>query len=547
MAISCASFLFVAILASIIIIPFLPQKNVLKIYNWEDYMVDDAGVRFEKWYKEQTGKTIKVEFSSFSTNEEAYSQIKTKKENYDIFVPSDYMIDRMRKEELLLPLNRDILFENGNEYDIFNQDIVEIIGDSYDPNFGQLDQNGNIIQDNNPIYDQNSGKPIKDDHPIYSVPYLWGTVGILYDPTRGTTLVTDEDALTWESLFSDKYKNKIYMKDSVHDAFAIGSIYANFPTRLKPLLLPIEIAGQDEYGNNLYKQAPREANATPIHIQDSDIFVDDNGILIDPNGNYITKSEYKDSDNNDYLYTQEYLEELRAVISDTSDENIEITRQSLISQRKNLLKYANEDSKDAMAVGGEMAGLLSLAWSTDAGYAMADNSNLRFQVPKEGSNIYIDAFVIPKYARNYEAANYFLKFISLFDEENEDLQIPFENMDYAGAPSPVTAAADAYKEYLEEDPDEFFVDKQGINEEFKQNYIDMFFAPAEVFKRTAYFLDFAEASITINKMWINVKAGQTENDQIHPAILITVAVIIVGGIFVWVCFTKSKKSKRRHK
>jgi len=427
------------------------RQNVLKVYNWEDYMADGVGQRFEEYYKSQTGKTIKVEFSSFSTNEEAYSQIKTKKEDYDIFVPSDYMIDKMRKEELLLPIDKSIIFEDSDEYEIYDANIVDTIKSSYDPKFE------------------------------YSIPYLWGTVGILYDPTRGNINVTEEDASSWQSVFSDKFKGKIYMKDSVHDAFSIGSIYADF---------------YDEKGSTLLP-------------------------LIDVQGD-------------DWIYTDEYYTQLLNVINDTSTSNIERVRQVLLQQKGNLLKYEGDDGKDAMATGGEQAGLLGLYWSTDAGYAMNDNSNLRYTVPKEGSNIYIDGFVIPKYAKNRQAANYFLKFMN-------DPDIAFDNMDYSGAPSPVVEAADSYRDYLENESDLF----EDADDDFKQNYIDMFFANDDILRSTVAFKDFGEQSKAINEMWIGVKAGKQDDDRINPIVFNSIFIVVVVGIVCAVFIPKIKNKKKK--
>ncbi|MCL2598848.1 MAG: extracellular solute-binding protein, partial [Firmicutes bacterium] len=241
------------------------RDNVLKLYNWQDYMADGVVSGFEQYYLQKTGKKIRVEVSNFATNEEAYAQIKTKKEDYDVFIPSDYMIDRMRNEDLLLALDKNILLEgatdtNGdgvvNEQDIFDKNIMEIVKDAFDPDLA------------------------------YSVPYLWGTVGILYDPTRGDTRVTDADAHTWESLFGDKFAGSIYMKNSVHDAFTIGSVYANFEDVLKPLL------GTDANG-----QTQQE--------------------IVYPDG----------SQGVTYAYTEAYKERLRKVITDTADDNIERVRE----------------------------------------------------------------------------------------------------------------------------------------------------------------------------------------------------------------------------
>lgn len=157
-------------------------ENVsINVYNWGEYISDgtdsdipDINAEFERI----TG--IKVNYTTYSTNEELYAKIRGGGAYYDIIIPSDYMISRMIKEDMLEKLNYD------------NIPNIKYIGDEY----------------KNKEYD-----PTNE----YSVPYTWGTVGIIYN----TNIVTEED-FGWEILWSEKYADQILMFDNPRDAFAIA-------------------------------------------------------------------------------------------------------------------------------------------------------------------------------------------------------------------------------------------------------------------------------------------------------------------------------------
>lgn len=151
-----------------------PSKEVLNVYNVGDYIDEDLITKFE----EETG--IDVVYETFETNEIMYQKVKSGGSKYDIIVPSDYMVSRMIKEGL-----------------------VQKIDYSKIPNYKNIDE-GFL----GPIYD-----PTNE----YSVPYFWGTFGILYN----TTMVEDP-VDTWDILFNEKYSGDIIMLDSVRDTMAIA-------------------------------------------------------------------------------------------------------------------------------------------------------------------------------------------------------------------------------------------------------------------------------------------------------------------------------------
>ncbi|MCL1944743.1 MAG: extracellular solute-binding protein [Firmicutes bacterium] len=454
------------------------RSQVLRIYNWEDYLSPDVIPQFEEWYNDKfPQEPIRVETSGFSTNEQMYTQIASKKADYDLIVPSDYMVARMKTEGLLMPLDLDIVYEGWDspfdiEEGIYNSDIVDIIKSSFDPQMN------------------------------YSVPYLWGTVGILYDPVRGPD--TLNDVHSWNAIFGNEYSGKIYMQDSVTDAFAIGSIWAN--------------------SHELQEQ-------------------------------------------NIELNSPEHVKWVKNTINNTSQQNIDKVRQTLIDQRPNLLAYAVDDANERLATASDTAGWLALVWSVQAGYAMFDNTDLRYVVPDEGSNTWIDTFAIPTTARNPKAANYFLQFLLKDD-------IAYSNMEYIGATTPIESVYDDYSIELEDEMQGLEDEMQGLEDEvqylieqkeyydqhqdwldeewdydellteidvlsveidelleeidFLQNYIYILFPPNDVINRVAAYQDWGDAKENINMMWIQVKSGGNIDDYFGGGAWIMLGLLIAS-------------------
>ena len=158
------------------------EKITLNVYNWGQNIADgsdgtmDIIAAFEEAYP-----NINVNYTTYSSNEELYTKLSTGGITVDVIIPSDYMIARMIREDMLLELDFDNI-----------------------PNFSHIDE-----QFVNPGYDPENR---------YSVPYTWGTVGILYN----TKHVDEADVTGWELLWNEKYKGKILMFDNSRDAFGIA-------------------------------------------------------------------------------------------------------------------------------------------------------------------------------------------------------------------------------------------------------------------------------------------------------------------------------------
>ncbi|MFW5648990.1 MAG: ABC transporter substrate-binding protein [Candidatus Alkaliphilus sp. MAG34] len=150
------------------------KRETLTVYNWADYIDESVLKEFEKEYG------VKIIYETFSTNEDMYVKLKSGGASYDVLFPSDYMIERMIKEDMLEKINMD------------NIDNYKYI----DGTFKNLD------------FDPNNE---------YSVPYLWGTLGILYDEK-----IVTEPVDSWDILWDEKYKGQILMLDSQRDSIGVA-------------------------------------------------------------------------------------------------------------------------------------------------------------------------------------------------------------------------------------------------------------------------------------------------------------------------------------
>ena len=163
------------------------RSSILKVYNWADYIDEELLDEFEQWYLEETGEEVEIIYQTFDINETMLSKIELGHEDYDVVCPSDYIIERMLKNNLLLPIER-----NYGE----TPDWIDNVSPYISEKFGEIEGHGKDARD-------------------YSVGYMWGTIGLIYN----TKYVTDEQALTWEVLRNPQYKDKVLMKDAYRDVY----------------------------------------------------------------------------------------------------------------------------------------------------------------------------------------------------------------------------------------------------------------------------------------------------------------------------------------
>ncbi len=282
----------------------------INVYNFGEYIEPDTYKNFEKEYN------IKVNYSTYDTCESLYSVLKTGGADYDVIITSDYMISRLISEDML------------QEIDLGNV-----------PNFGLIGADYKNLE-----YDPD-GK--------FSVPYMWGTVGIIYN-----TSLIDDEITSWSSLFDVKYKDQVLMFESTRDAFMIPLSYLGYS---------LNTTSKDEITEayELLKQQKQDG---------------------------IVQGYFQDQ-----MYDK--LEAGEAAIG---------------------VYYA-----------GDYLGMLE------------NNPDLKFVVPQEGSNFFVDAMCIPATSKKTASAEKFIDYMCSTD-------VAIMNMDTTGYASPNTEACEEYAEDLDD-------------------------------------------------------------------------------------------------
>lgn len=286
------------------------RSSILKVYNWGDYIDETVLPEFEQWYEEQTGEKISVVYQTFDINETMLSKIEKGHEDYDVVCPSDYIIERMLMNDLLLPIDRDF----GDTPNYIDANLSPYIRHCFDLIDGK-------------------GKNAND----YSVGYMWGTTGILYN----TAYVADEDVTTWDVLRNPKYAGKLFVKDAARDVYGPVLIYLR----------------QEQIRNG-------EVTLEDLMYDSSDRSISD---------------------------VEEYMKQVKELVAG----------------------WEADFGKEQMT---QERGWLNMTWSGDAMWAAVEGEDvgveLKYTVPNEGSNVWFDGWVIPKYAANVKAAKYFINFLS---------------------------------------------------------------------------------------------------------------------------------------
>ena len=169
----------------------------LYVYNWGEYISDgtegtpDVNGLFEEWYYETYGVKVKVNYSTYSSNESMYAKLSSGSVNYDVVVPSDYMIERMIAEDMLAPLNLENIPNVQNIHEDFFGENAKF--DSYDP-------------DN-----------------LYAVPYMYGMIGIIYN----TSMVAEDDPSlgSWQLMWDERHAGNILQFNNSRDAFGTAQYF----------------------------------------------------------------------------------------------------------------------------------------------------------------------------------------------------------------------------------------------------------------------------------------------------------------------------------
>lgn len=411
------------------------RSHVLKIYNWADYIDEEVLAEFPDWYKEQTGEEIRLVYQVFDINEIMLTKIERGHEDFDVVCPSEYIIERMLRKDLLLPITRDF----GN-----TPDYIPNVSPYIRQELNKTSQPGRRTQE-------------------YAVPYMWGTAGILYN----RQFITEEEAGSWYCLWNGKNRGKLLMKDSYRDAYGTAVIYAH-----------------------------------ARQLEDSTVTVEQ-------------------------------------LMNDNSPRAIALAEEYLKRLKPNIAGWEADFGKETMTKGKTW---LNFTWSGDAVWAIEEAAavgvELDYTVPREGSNIWYDGWVIPRYARNPRAAAYFINYLCRPD-------IALRNMDAIGYVSAVATpeimeakrdtALDTYS-----DLSYFFGPLPGAD----SLQIDPVQYPdRKVVERCAMIRDFGDRTELVLEMWSRVKG-----DNLNTGIVLLIFAVF-GVLFVWLVYGKIRKyrQKRKHR
>lgn len=331
--------------------------QTLTIYNVEDYISngEDDSVSIIDDFEKKYG--VKVNYYTYDTNETMYNQFTLQKEGtYDLVCTSDYMIQKLIKEELVEPMDD---FEKSiPNYEKYASKVLR-----------------NKLKAMKVPY---QNKEVNLDQ--FAVGYMWGTLGIIYDPLCSDTV--REDVKSWDAFWNEKYKNVISIKNSMRDAYVSGLMHHYSKTEEFKAL-------KDAYLNN---NNPVDDLKYQLKIQDIFDFKLDGS---------------KSSENENY-------------------EKIAAVKEELISLKKNIFGFEVDSGKNDIITGKIK---MNLAYSGDATYSISTaksevGKTLEYYVPEDGSNIWYDAWTLPK-GSNKELAYLFLNYLS--DPVNASA-----NMDYIG-------------------------------------------------------------------------------------------------------------------
>ena len=348
-------------------------SQTLRLLNVEDYIYEkdpeDEGAaknlvhQFEDYARDLGYTNVKVSYATTDTPESMFNELKISQDNFDLICPSDYMIQKLIVNNMLEPMH---------------------IDDEHMPNYfanassikGRLDAISAV--------NATTGETcyLAD----YAVGYMWGTLGILFDPTYGgrDAETTIEDMQEWDVLWNPDYKGISSIKDSVRDTYAIGLLHA------------LDSDFEDKEGNS------HEGFRTLMEKHE-------NGSLTDA----------------------EFNEQFSELFNKCDNETLEKVRKSLTKLKGNVFGMEVDSGKQDI-VTGKIG--INFAWSGDAVYSMEQAEEekeleLYYSIPNTGSNLWMDAWCMPKSNQRSEAqkelAELFLDFLSI-------PEITAQNMDYTG-------------------------------------------------------------------------------------------------------------------
>jgi len=459
-------FMFLTLmLFSIVSVSADASVKVLRIYNWEDYISDgkdDEGNvtdeianvidEFKDYYYEKHNTKIEVEYVTYATNEVMLSTLETGKSQYDLVCPSDYVIQKMIKKDMIEKVSKPI-----PNYEKYASPYIKDLFSKYGWN-------------------------------EYGVCYMWGTMGFLYDPES----VDEEDVSTWEVMWNPEYQYKVTTKDSMRDTYVAGVAYA-YLDELKAL-----------------------------------------------------NSDY----DNGKITTEFYNQKITEILNRCDEETISKVGEALNAMKLNIFGFEVDSGKTDITSGKIN---INFAWSGDAVYAMdiaesdADKY-LKYKVPEEGSNIWFDAWVMPKGA-NVALAEEFMDFMCL-------PEIAVKNMEKIGYTSAIAGDEifEMILDWYSDEEGEYEVDlsyyfgdtlseyensivKTGeIGRQFSAQY-----PTKDIVDRCAIMQDFGEQNDEVMEMWQDFKSESVY----YAGLFILIAIVLC--YIVYVIYNSRQKRVRNNR
>ena len=309
--------------------------------------------QFADYMKAKYNLEVSYVYDTFDTNETMYNELMTGKSNYDLICTSDYMLQKLISNNLIQPISISGHYTESEELASIRSNISDYLWNIFD---GIHPKKLEVAEGEDPyIQDKFLSQ--------YSVPYMWGTVGILFNPSFYAETEDDieqicNDFMSWDVLYKDengndtRYTNTFSVKDSVRDMYAVSIVHA---------------------------------------------FKDEISAL-----------------NEMVLTDEEYNKRMNDIFNRCDDATIEIVKQDLLKIKENSFGFEVDSGKTDMVEGKIGA---NICWSGDATWAIQEaemdyEKELYFSVPGEGSNIWFDGWCIPTVAKNPDLARDFIDFMS---------------------------------------------------------------------------------------------------------------------------------------
>jgi spermidine/putrescine transport system substrate-binding protein len=391
------------------------RMQQIKVLNWADYIDENVKNGFEQWYYEQTGEKIELVYETFDINETALTKIEVGHEDYDVFCPSEYIIERMFKKGLLLPIDKSVIPDSIYYFDNISPFVTD--------KFQQMAPTSDIT--------------VSD----YAVGYMWGTTGFIYNPQY----VDVNDLQSWSAILNPKFENRILMKDAFRDVYSVLVLYA-------------------------YRDQ-------------------------------IAAGEVDRKD----------------LVHHVTAERVNAVEEILLQAKNQICGWEVDFGKEEMTKGKAW---LNLSWSGDAQFAIEEAAEmeveLNYIVPQEGSNVWFDGWVIPKYAKNTKAAAYFINYMCRADNALANM----EEIGYVSCAGGKDASATILEAQYDKEAWPTTVDATYffVNEpiEVSGELLDphalhlnpVYYADKSIIDRCALMHDAGEAQELLLEMWNKIKLAR---------------------------------------